>query len=58
MNTTFIQEPELQFGSGRHIDIRFGIAKYKPLDYRDPLAPKNIQHFGIARVARRLRQGD
>lgn len=42
MNTTFIQEPELQFGTGRHIDIRFGIANYKPLDYRDQLAPKNI----------------
>ena len=42
MNTTLIQEPELQFGTGRHIDIRFGIANYKPLDYRDQLAPKSI----------------
>jgi hypothetical protein len=46
MNASFIQEPELQFGTGRHIDIRFGIANYKPLDYRDPLAPKKI-NLGI-----------
>ena len=25
MRPFFIQEPELQFGQGRHIDIRFGI---------------------------------
>jgi hypothetical protein len=42
MKATFIQEPELQFGQGKHIDIRFGIANYKPLDYKDQLAPKNI----------------
>jgi hypothetical protein len=42
MNPFFIQEPELQFGDGRHIDIRFGISNYKPLDYRDKLAPKSI----------------
>ena len=32
----------MQFGQGRHIDIRFGISNYKPLDYRDNLAPKAI----------------
>ena len=42
MRSFFIQEPELQFGQGRHIDIRFGISNYKPLDYRDKLAPKTI----------------
>lgn len=42
MKPFFIHEPELQFGQGRHIDIRFGIANYKPLDYQDQLAPKAI----------------
>jgi hypothetical protein len=42
MRPFFIHEPELQFGQGRHIDIRFGISNYKPLDYRDNLAPKAI----------------
>jgi hypothetical protein len=42
MKATFLQEPELEFGQGKHIDIRFGIANYKPLDYLDQLAPKNI----------------
>ena len=27
---------------GCHVDIRFGISNYKPLDYRDILAPKSI----------------
>jgi hypothetical protein len=42
MRPFFIHEPELQFGQDRHIDIRFGIANYKPLDYLDQLAPKAI----------------
>ena len=42
MKSYFIQEPELEFGQGRHVDIRFGISNYKPLDYRDILAPKSI----------------
>lgn len=46
MNAYFIQEPELQFGTGGHIDIRFGIPNYKPLDHHDPLAPKKI-NLGI-----------
>jgi len=42
MKLIFLQEPELQFGQDRHIDIRFGITNYKPLDYKDALAPKAI----------------
>lgn len=42
MKVSFLQEPELEFGHGKHIDIRFGISNYKPLDYLDQLAPKNI----------------
>lgn len=33
MNVTILPEPELEFGNGgRHIDIRFGLANYGPLD--------------------------
>jgi hypothetical protein len=53
MRTTFIQEPELEFGNGRHVDIRFGIANYKPLDYKDQLAPKNIP-LGIVGTERSI----
>lgn len=42
MKASFLQEPELEFGQGKHIDIRFGISNYKPLDYLDKLAPKTI----------------
>jgi hypothetical protein len=46
MNLTFLEEPELEFGAGRHIDIRFGIMDYGPLDFASPLAPKQI-NLGI-----------
>src|SRR5437016_2740793 len=53
MKPIFFQEPELEFGQGRHIDVRFGIANYKPLDYRDRLAPKNIP-LGIVGTERSI----
>lgn len=34
MKAFFIHEPELEFGSGRHIDIRFGLTHHGPLDSR------------------------
>src|SRR6476660_4724261 len=43
MKIEFIQEPELQFGTGRHIDIKFGIMNYGPLDFDSALAPKRIK---------------
>ena len=44
MKIEFLQEPELEFGNGeRHIDIRFGIMHYKPLDYDSTSAPKEIK---------------
>lgn len=46
MNLHFIEEPELQFGSGRHIDIRFGIMNYGPLDLQLRVSPKEI-NLGI-----------
>lgn len=42
MNLTFLEEPPLDFGAGRHIDIRFGVMDYGPLDFDAPLAPKQI----------------
>lgn len=43
MNLFFLEEPELQFGVSRHIDIRFGIMNYGPLDFELPVAPKQIK---------------
>jgi hypothetical protein len=42
MKTDFILEPELEFGVGRHVDIRFGLMNYGPVDYASTLAPKEI----------------
>jgi hypothetical protein len=38
----FLEEPELEFGAGRHIDIRFGLRNYGPLDFESPTAPRAI----------------
>lgn len=46
MKVEFLQEPELEFGTGRHIDIRFGLMNYGPLDFESPVAPKKI-NLGI-----------
>jgi hypothetical protein len=44
MKLDFIQEPELEFGSnGRHIDIRFGLMNYGPLDRDLKTAPEQIR---------------
>lgn len=44
MKVDFIQEPELEFGSnGRHIDIRFGLMNYGPLDRDLQTAPEQIR---------------
>ena len=40
---SFVEEPELEFGNGRHIDIRFGLANYGALDARNELAPTKIR---------------
>jgi hypothetical protein len=42
MNLKYLEEPPLEFASGKHVDIRFGIMNYGPLDNEIPLAPKNI----------------
>lgn len=43
MNVGFIQEPELEFGTGTHVDIRFGLMNHGPLDLRGELAPQRIR---------------
>lgn len=42
MNSSFLEEPELNFGTGRHIDIRFGIMNHGPLDFDSKVAPHQI----------------
>ena len=42
MNLSYLEEPNLEFGAGKHVDIRFGIMNYGPLDFESPLAPKQI----------------
>lgn len=42
MQLSFLGEPELEFESGKHIDIRFGLRDYGPLDVSSSLAPKTI----------------
>lgn len=43
MKTQYIHEPELEFRVGTHIDIRFGLMNYGPLDQDNSLAPKHIK---------------
>ncbi len=38
-----IAEPELQFGAGRHVDIRFGLRDYGPFDAGSPGQPLRIR---------------
>ena len=43
MKTEFFHEPELEFGTGRHIDIKFGLMNYGPFGFDNHLAPKKIK---------------
>lgn len=44
MKIDIISEPELEFGAGgRHIDIRFGLMNYGPLDVALPTAPTSMR---------------
>lgn len=43
MNTSFFDEPLLEFGVDRHVDARFGIMNYGPVDFDSELAPKEIR---------------
>ena len=56
MKVEFLQEPELEFGVGKHIDIKFGLMDYGPLDFDNPLAPKKIKLGVVGTPGRRLRE--
>ena len=43
MKTDFFQEPLLEFGVDKHVDIKFGLMNYGPLDFQMSTAPKNIK---------------
>jgi len=43
MKAEFLDEPELEFGhGGRHVDIRFGLMSFGPLDVGSPRRPQDI----------------
>ena len=42
MKIDFFEEPELEFGIAHHVDMRFGIMNYGPVDFDEPTAPKSI----------------
>ena len=43
MKINLIAEPELEFGAGPHVDIRFGLRNYGPATSEVTTAPKEIQ---------------
>lgn len=43
MKVEHLQEPELEFGAGRHVDIRFGLMAYGPVDFARSLTPRQIR---------------
>jgi hypothetical protein len=43
MVTEIIQEPELEFGTGNHIDIRFGLMEHGPLDVTEAARPEKVR---------------
>lgn len=53
MNIDYVDEPELEFSTGRHVDIRFGVAMYGPVDAGTPRAPSTIR-VGIVGVPRTI----
>lgn len=40
MKLAFLDEPELEFGTGKHVDIRFGLMSYGPMDFADSPASR------------------
>jgi hypothetical protein len=43
MKIEHIPEPELEFGTGRHVDIRFGLMTHGPVDYARSQNPRQIR---------------
>jgi len=40
MKAILLQEPELEFGTGRHVDIRFGLMAHGPVDFENSPASR------------------
>lgn len=43
MKADFIPEPELEFGTNNHVDVRFGISEFGPFDVGTATAPKDVR---------------
>lgn len=43
MKLELLTEPELEFGAGKHVDIRFGLKNYGPVAFEADTSPKVIQ---------------
>jgi hypothetical protein len=43
MKAELLSEPELQFGAGTHVDIRFGLKNYGPITFDDVDMPTEIR---------------
>jgi len=43
MEIDFFEEPELEFGISQHVDIRFGLMNFGPVDFDTTRAPKEIK---------------
>jgi hypothetical protein len=43
MKLELLPEPELDFGAGKHVDIRFGLKNYGPVSFEVDTAPKEIR---------------
>lgn len=56
MNLSFLPEPDLEFGEGgHHIDIRFGLTRYGPLDLSSANRPQQIR-VGIVGTPQNVEQ--
>lgn len=43
MKAEFLEEPELEFSAGTHVDVRYGISDFGPLDRGTTTAPREIR---------------
>lgn len=49
MNAILLHEPELEFGTGKHVDIRFGLMSYGPVDFDN--SPASRIRVGVVGTA-------
>ena len=66
MKLSFFEEPELQFGSGLHLDNKFGLLNLGPFDLREKRRPEKIliglvgsptSNSGVKAWFKRIEQG-